>query len=396
MDDSIADQKAFLATNPDGSSKFNAMYELGLAQVEKEAWADVIAIFGKLLADDSDSSRADRYHYELAWAHQGLNQPVNALEHFAVIAEQFPGSPLAPESNFHLGTAAYQNDEFPAAIAAYEKCVSAGETDNGAKEGTNLVREKAFYKLGWAHYKQKQYEDAYQKFAQQVETFPEGELFADGVFMVAESQFRQKNYEAALAAYLAAKPDVDDSDSVDPNIKLLTMLHGSQSANKTRKWDAALQLVTPLTTGDVDTSFQYDAWLEIGTANEGLGKTEEAMTAWGKAKLSNSPTGARAACMIGDVLFKQKKLDDAISEFKLVFYRFGSADTSDDIKPWVAYALYEAARCSLVQVADAPAEKKAGLVSEALKQFELLIANYPADRLAPEAQKQIEKLKQLQ
>lgn len=385
--ESIADLSAFLETSPTGPTKFNAMYELGLAQVEAKAWPDAVKTFETLIAEDSAAPRIDQYHYELAWALQEVDQSAASLKQFATIAEKTPNSPLAAEANFHLGSAAYAVDDFPTAIAAYEKCV--------AYEGAGTVREKAFYKLGWAYYKQDQYEAAQNQFAKQVELFPTGELAADGKFMVAESQFRQKKHDAALAAYIVAKPAVDEAQNIDPKIKLLTLLHGAQSANQVKKFDEALKLATPLTATEVDPSFQTDAWLEIGSANEGLGKSDLAKEAWEKAKLSNSTTGARAACMIGDLLFKQKKFDAAITEFKLVNYRFGGPDQPAEIKPWVAYALYSAARCSYVQVADAPADQKPAMIKEAIKQFETLIENYPDDRLTPGAKEQLEKLKQI-
>ncbi len=215
--------------------------------------------------------------------------------------------------------------------------------------------------------------------------------------MVAESQFRLKNHPQAFAAYLVAKPAVDASGSVDPKLKLLTRLHGAQSANKSQKYAEALELVSPLTDGsDVDPSYQQDAWLEVGTAEEGLGNDEQAFEAWRKAcENSINKTAARARCMIGDLFFRQKKFTEAIEEFKRVYYGFGGIAAPDEIRPWQAYALYEAARCNFVQVNDAPDERKPKLIDEAIKQFETLVTHYQNDRLAPEAAKQLETLKKL-
>ncbi len=242
---SIADLEEYLTNNPTGKTRFDALYELGLAQVAQQDWPGVIKTFDQLLREDTDSQLVDRYHYELAWAYQsqagslgaeGMN--AEALRHFNAIATETPNSPLAPEANFHIGTTAYHENDLSTAIAAYQKCVAA--------EGSDGVREKAFYKLGWCYYKQKQFEDSLQQFRRQVELFPAGELYADGIFMVAESQFRLKQHEQALATYLVAKPAVDAAANIDPKIRFLTMLHGAQSANKTGKYAEALALVEPL------------------------------------------------------------------------------------------------------------------------------------------------------
>ena len=179
----------------------------------------MIKTFEQLLSEDTDSPAADRYHYELAWAYQSQasrqgaeGMATEALQHFAAIATETPNSPLAPEANFHIGTTAYHENDFAKAIAAYQKCVAA--------EGSDSVREKAFYKLGWSYYKQKQFEDSLQQFRRQVELFPSGELYADGIFMVAESQFRLQQHEQALATYLVAKPAVDAAGNIDPKIQV--------------------------------------------------------------------------------------------------------------------------------------------------------------------------------
>jgi outer membrane protein assembly factor BamD (BamD/ComL family) len=99
--------------------------------------------------------------------------------------------------------------------------------------------------------------------------------------------------------------------------------------------------------------------------------------------------------MIGDLYFKDKKFEDAINEFKLVYFGFGGPQAATEVKEWQAYAIYEAARCSFVQVDTAPAELKPKLIEEAIKQFEYLLQNYADDRLAPEAKKQLETLKKL-
>lgn len=390
-ENSITDLKEFLADQPAGQTRLNALYELGLAQIEQQEWAGAIKTFETLISEDTDSPRADRYHYELAWAHQSQSSgqgtegmSAEALQHFASIANEFPESTLAPEANFHIGTTAYHKNDLAKAIAAYQKCVDA--------EGADSVREKAFYKLGWSFYKQKKFEDSLKQFQRQVELFPSGELYADGTFMVAESQFRLRQHEQALAAYLVAKPAVDAADNIDPKIKFLTMLHGAQSANKTRKFDEALALAEPLIAADSDNAYKNDAWMEIGVAREGLKQDVEALQAWRNATRDLGKTGARAGCLIGDLYFRQKKFDDAINEYKEVYYKYVGDDVPAGIKPWLAYALYETARCNHVQVKQASPEKRQELIDEAVKNFQTLIKNFPDDRLAPEARKQLQRL----
>ena len=111
--------------------------------------------------------------------------------------------------------------------------------------------------------------------------------------------------------------------------------------------------------------------MEIGIAREGLKQDEEALQAWKNATRDLGKTGARAGCLIGDLYFRQKKFDDAINEYKEVYYKYLGTDVPADIKPWLAYALYETARCNHVQVKQAPPEKKQKLIDEAVKNFQI-------------------------
>ena len=92
------------------------------------------------------------------------------------------------------------------------------------------------------------------------------------------------------------------------------------------------------------------------------------------------------------MLFAKKKFQEAENEFKLVYFGFGGPQAPADVKPWQAYAIYEAARCNFVQVESAPEELKQKLITDSLSQFEYLVKNYPNDKLAPEAKRQIESL----
>ena len=100
--------------------------------------------------------------------------------------------------------------------------------------------------------------------------------------------------------------------------------------------------------------------------------------------------------MIGELLFGQGKFDDAINAFKLVFYGYGGTQSTDEIKPWQAMAVFEAAQCSYVQIKDNTDPRlRPKLIAEANKHFQYLVDNYPQDKLVDEARKRLATLKQL-
>lgn len=384
----IVDLEAFLQTGPQGQAEVDALYELGLAQVDLKKWPDVINSFEKLLQTAPNAKLADRFHYELAWAQQSNNNNAEALKQFAAIATEFSDSPLAPEANFHLGNADYDAQDFDEAIKAYGRCVNSSTSDS--------LREKAAYKNAWCYYKQKHYDEALKYFRQLVQDFPEGELHADGLLMVSDSLYRMGNHEQAFEAYRVAKPAIEASTTVEARVRWQALLHGAQSANKSKKFSEAIEFVKPIVDSEAtDDSLKQQAYLEIGNAYRGLGEADSALVAWEKASVDTGETGAEARCMMGELLFGQGKFDDAINAFKLVFYGYGGTQSSDEIKPWQALAAFEAAQCSYVQIKDADPRLKPKLITEANKHFQYLVDNYPKDKLVAEARKRLAALKQL-
>ncbi len=383
----IADISTFLDSNPQGQTQKDALYELGLAQVDSKEWKDAISTFTQLVESDGQSPLADRFHYELAWALQSDGQAKPALTTFETIAAQFPKSPLAAEANFHVGNNAYEEEDYDQAIENFQKCLDSDTTDT--------LREKAAYKLAWSHYKLKDYAKSHAAFKNQIDQFASGTLAADGHFMVAVSLFRVDEYEKAFDAYVAAQPLVEKSKDIESKIPVLTRLHGAQSANKIKKFQEALDLALPVTQSNAEQSFKDDAFYQTGEAHRGLGNPEKAIEAWKVAALNTGKTGARARCMIGDVLFEQKKFDDAIKQYKLVFYGYGGTQSADDIKPLQAYAVYECGLCSYVRIKDATPEARPGFIKHATEMFNYLLENYPDDKLVKQTKDNLETLKKL-
>ena len=99
--------------------------------------------------------------------------------------------------------------------------------------------------------------------------------------------------------------------------------------------------------------------------------------------------------MIGELYFGQKSFDEAIREFKLVIYGYGGKQAAADIKPWQAFASFEAGQCYFVQLKAAEPKLRKQLAAESLKHFEYLTKNYSDDRLAKDAGKRIETLRQV-
>lgn len=393
LDESAADLDRFLAGDSPPAEKLEALYERALIEVDRKNHDGVIERFQGLLKLATDSAAikqwGDKCYYELAWAFKSKNDAGQAIANFATLVEQFPESPLAAEAQFHLGEAAYDAEDYPKAAGYYTAAKARGKSDAE-------LSEKAAYKLAWTFYKQQDYPAAEKAFRQQLADFPQGPLKADGLFMVSESLFRQKQHVAAVTAYKAALPEVQASSSVREDVKMLTFLHGAQSANEAKQFDEAIAFLKPIIEATAPpTAYAAESWFEYGQALKGKGDTARAIAAWTKAQSSFDKTGIRARCMIAEALFEEKKFDEAIKEFTLAVYGYGGREAAEPVKPWQAFAAYELARCHVVQISSADADKRPKLIQEAKTWFTYLVEHYPDDRLTAEAKNQIAKLEKM-
>ena len=387
------------------SPEIKSLRETGLVQVKDKNWAAAVRTFETLIKTAPKSVKADADLQELAWAYRSLGQEDQALFYFGEIAANKPNSRFATEANYHLGKAAYDEQRYDDAVKFFSACVGDDTDAKLATDDKATVREKAAYKLAWAYYKQDKFPEAHAAFVRQTELFAEGELLADGKFMIAESLFRNRQFGPALVAYQVAKPIVDRSSVVEENLKWLTILHGAQAANRQQNFQAAIDWTrgvtdlsdTDSTSGNVspsDQSYKQDVFLEIGKAYDGLQDSANATKFWRLAMASLTQTGAEATCLVGHQLLKEKRFDEAERQFKKVFFGFGGKAAKQEIRPWQAYARYQAARSNFLRAQETENSlTKQAYLKIAIKHFQALVDDYPDDKLAAKAKSELEKLK---
>ncbi len=385
----VEDLDRYLATQPNSTNRFNATYERALCLVQLKKWESAITALESLSNDlSTNRSLADDVLFELAWAYQENAQAAKAVSTFQKIADDFTDSPHAAEANYHVGQDLYRQKQFDEAIVRYEKSLQGKHDDK--------VGELATYKLAWCFFKKEDYPKSLATFQRQTTDYPEGELKPVGLSMIAESHFQLEQHPQAATAFKVAIPAIEASN-VTNNVRVLAPIHAAQSANQIKDHASAIEYANLVLSNHPESPFIADAWYEIGVAEKGMGNPEKSLQAFTSA-MQNSlgKTGARARCMIGEAYFEDQKFDDAIMQFKLVINGYGGRDSAAAVKPWQAFAAYEAARCYYVQVSDTPdVAKRKDLITKARNLFQRLIDDYPNEPLATEARKQIQTLDQL-
>lgn len=388
----LEDLKSFISDNPTDGQIIEARYEVGLSLAKLEQTADAITTFEELIDDAPTHRLADHFHYELAWLYANDQQSEKGHEQFVVLTEEFPDSELTPMAHFKVGEKAYAEQSFEEAVDSYRLCLNSG--------GEAELREKAAYRLGWCFYKQKKYEQAQQNFALQVQQFENGRYSADALFMIGESHFNLDQMKEAFDAYVKVDDSIADGGKIVEKNIWLTHLHGAVSGNQIQRHEESLNFANRLIESEATEGLKLEGWFEKGRAQMRLRQNEEARASFAKVTTDRvGELGAKAYCMIGDLHFVDKNFDEAISTYTNVFYGYGGSQKNELVDPWQGYAIYHAARCSYVQIQqaklDGDTELVTKLASDAAKLYEKLLADYPDDQFASEAQAELTIVQQL-
>ncbi len=356
----IEDVQVLLATNPSGKEKSDALYVLGVCQAGLKKSREALATFEALLKEDPQYAGSDKTLYESAWALKDTGKVKKATDRFTQVAQQYPNSPLAAESLYHAAELYYDRKQYAEAAATYR--------DVTEKTTNPFLKEKAIHKRGWSYFNQNRFDRAHLTFAAQRKAVPGGKLVADAAFMEGECLMRSGKYQEALDAYeqmlaMSAKPLGDDFET-------LARLHAAQAAAKLKQWERSLKLLEQASQDAPKSPYLPEVLYEQGWAQQKLGKLDEAAELYAAASAKTGrEVAAQALFMLGEILFQQKKHDEAIRTFYEVIYG------GYDYPRWQADATFEAARCFEVL------KKK----DQAAKLYNELLEKFPRSDKAPAA-----------
>lgn len=133
--------------------------EARLKIAEADFGRESIADYEALLAQYPDRNDNDLALYQLAKAYSLAGEPFETIRVLEQLAEQFPRSNYYLESLFRLGEVYYANGVYDLAEVAYRRLIERGADDN-------KYHLSAMYLIGWAQFKQSNYNDSLLSFTQ--------------------------------------------------------------------------------------------------------------------------------------------------------------------------------------------------------------------------------------
>ena len=352
----------YLKSSPSPKEALDAQYLQGLSLAGQQKFAEAAKVYSAILKADAKYADADKVLYELGWAHFELGQQPESIAAFQRLGQDYPESPLAVESLFRVGESLYETEKYADAAKAYQSTV--------AKAGDSELGEKAAHKLAWSYFKQDLLKEAADGFNTQLKQFPKGALAGDAEFLLAECDYRQKQWLPALDHYapvIAAN---------HPAYAALAIFRSGECAAALEKWSDSLKYHQRVLKEYPDFELKAEARYGTGWALQQQDKIEEAIQAYEKVtEETDTETAAKARFMIGECFFAQKNHKEATKHFLKTAFAYRHPE-------WSAMALFEAARCFEV-LKD---------VDQAKNCYQQLIDGYPQHAKTEEARKRLKEL----
>ena len=335
-DDALKDLDAYLGSRPNKENVADANYLKGLCHASKKQFESAVRSFQQALKVDPDYVDADQVMYELAWALDAQGKAADSAKYFRRIAKRFPESRLAAESLFRAAEADYSEEDFESSIRGFRETLAKAESPS--------LKEQAAHKLGWAHYRLKEFDEAKDAFSQQVRTFADGDLAIDASLMIGECCFEKQDYGSALKAYNSCLNKL--SRSKNGQLAALSLLHAGQCAGKLGDWDSSRKHLQKLLKDFPESDLANETNYELAWAMQKTGDTQKASKLYERvANATDSVVGARARFMLGEIQFLDKDYEKAIRTFFKVAYGYGHPEAPKAYRTWQANAMFEAARC---------------------------------------------------
>ena len=184
-----------------------ALYDIGVAQLNSRAYDEAIQTFLRVLARFPDSEWSDDARYRVAWAHYVQEDYEEARRVFDEFLLRHPGSDLAPEAIYHKATCHFHAARYYEAIAEYIRVSEQYPTailTAKARDGQDMhIREEALYQIGESYYNLGEYGEAVAAYGRLQGLYPKSSLADDAQYAIATAYELQGETDAALAAYRA-------------------------------------------------------------------------------------------------------------------------------------------------------------------------------------------------
>jgi len=326
-------------------------------QMDEEA----AALYETLVNAHPEFPQIDAALYQWAWALDDLGRVDESNKQFDRLHREHPGSRYWSDATFRLAQRAFEAGD----------CVRSKELVTAVLAGkpTAVIRENALYLSGQIAVAEAKWDEARRCFETLVTDYPEGPLRLMADYGVAETVFRQGDYEAAGERLERL---VRESRGSTERWLAVVHLRLAQALAHQKKWSDALAVASEIEVKYPGFAEQHEVDYVIGRCLASRADFQAARDAYRKVIRSpggaKTETAANAQLMIAESFFHQEDYETALREYLRLEILY-------DYPELQAAALLQAAKC----------RELLGQRPRAVELYERLLETYPQTDFATEA-----------
>lgn len=199
-----------------------ALYDLGIAQMNLHQYDASIASFNDLLTRFSASDLQDDARYMIAWASYLKGDYARAVSAFDEMLRRHPSSSLVPPAILYKANALFKQGRYNEAITEYMRVrdtYPAAEIREGDRQIP--IRERAQYQIGESYYNLRDYKRAIEAYQQLQALYPTSFLADDAQFAIASAYQLTGDLKSANEAFKELTERYPESDLAPDTLRTI-------------------------------------------------------------------------------------------------------------------------------------------------------------------------------
>lgn len=310
-------------------------------------------------AKQLDDATRTSLRYEKAWCLRELGRGDEAAAEYRGLLKTGTDPALTAHALLELAEIEAGGKQYKEAVTLLERFRIATETSD--VEISADARAQALYRLGVCRFELGNSKEAGDTLEEFLSSFPDHKLAASASFFCGEALLKIRRNERAAKHFARVVEDFKDDATYGP-----ALLRLGECLSALQRWARSEEVFNEYLRTGADNQHWYQARFGVGWARENQQRYGEAIDAYREvAKRHKGVTAARAQFQIGECLFAQEQLEEAVRELLKVDILYAYPE-------WSAAALYEAGRCF----------EQLGRAVEARAQYKTVREKHPKSRWA--------------
>ena len=363
--EAITNYRNVLRQYPSSSLGPTIFYSIGDAYFNLAEYDSAIASYQKVMSDYPTSPHVFDAINGIQYSYIAKNEPEKAVALIDEFVNRNPGLSFADQIYIKKGEIYYGLQEYDKAEASYKDFITKFPSSKSVPD--------AYYWIGKSAENLHQDQEAVFNFSNVFNNYPKSESAAAAVIELGNIYNNMKNYDEALDILNRGIDQLSQSSRL-PEIMFLKAMTLSNKGDVTKAYAALNDVVT-----DFGSSiFAQKAKFELGLIDLAAKRYDNATQYF--QELANNRTddiGAKAQYYLGETLFEQNKITDAISAFVRVRTIFSAYDE------WLTRSFLRLGDCYLKL-------KDSG---QAKEMYRTVISKHRNDEFGKEARAKLRKVK---